>query len=133
VRTTPPAGQPFEARFRRYECKYLVTEDGAAEARHYIRSYVEPDPYAMRSPDRSYDVTSLYLDAPDFRLFWESREGLMSRWTAEPAAWVKYRWEAYVGVCNPGVRVTFDRLSQPQSTPRYGKIGRGKAERQPLH
>lgn len=178
--TTRSTGQAFEAQFRRYECKYLIDEASAFEACHYIRPYVEIDPHATRSSDNSYDIVSLYLDAPDLRLFWESREGLLNRiklrlrnydldadapvfmeikrrfnrlvlkgrarigreavatllaggvpdtsrlkgaeracydefvgwvarWTAQPVVWVKYRREAYVGIYNPGVRVTFDR------------------------
>ena len=71
--------QPFEARFRRYECKYLIPESLAVEIRRYIRPFVDVDPHAADSADRSYDITSLYLDAPDLKLFWESQEGVKER------------------------------------------------------
>lgn len=71
--------QPFEARFRRYECKYVIPESMTEEIRHYIRPFVDVDPHAAGSPDRSYDINSLYLDAPDLKLFWESQEGVLNR------------------------------------------------------
>ncbi len=65
--------------FRRVECKYLVDEATAAAVRGAIRPYVHVDPHALEASDRSYDITSLYLDAPDLRLFWESQEGQLHR------------------------------------------------------
>ncbi len=74
------SGTPrIRTRFRRYECKYLIPPDLAAEIRSYVRPYVAPDPYAAASPDRSYDVSSLYLDSSDLRLYWETVEGQLSR------------------------------------------------------
>lgn len=66
-------------RYRRYECKYLVSESLAGEIARSIRPFVDVDPYALGSPDRSYDIASVYLDAPDLRLFRETREGLKKR------------------------------------------------------
>ncbi|MBC8426698.1 polyphosphate polymerase domain-containing protein [bacterium] len=66
-------------RYRRYECKYLVSETLAGEIANSIRPFVDVDPYALGSPDRSYDIASVYLDAPDLRLFRETREGLKRR------------------------------------------------------
>lgn len=70
---------PFEARFKRYECKYLISEELAEGIRNYIRPYVHVDPYGRDSTDKSYDITSLYLDAPDLKLFKETREGVKNR------------------------------------------------------
>lgn len=70
---------PFEARFQRYECKYLITEEQAVGIRNYIAPYVDVDPHALKSPDRSYDIASLYLDAPDLKLFRETQEGVKNR------------------------------------------------------
>jgi len=69
----------FEACFRRYECKYLIHESMADGIRRYIKPFVDVDPYADGSPDRSYDIASLYLDAPDLKLFRESQEGVLDR------------------------------------------------------
>lgn len=74
-----PEQPSFEARFRRYECKYLIPESMADKIRRYTRPFVEVDPHAADSADRSYDITSLYLDAPDLKLFWESQEGILNR------------------------------------------------------
>ncbi len=70
---------PYEARFQRFECKYLITESMADRVRGYIQPFVKVDPHATGTPDQSYNVTSLYLDAPDLKLFWESREGKLHR------------------------------------------------------
>lgn len=69
----------YAARFRRYECKYLISEATAQEVRRHLQPYVTVDPYAVDSPDHSYDITSLYLDSPDLRLFHETRNGLRKR------------------------------------------------------
>lgn len=64
--------------FRRFECKYIIGEATAAAVRRAILPYVAPDPHA--SPDdASYEIRSLYLDAPDLRLFWETQEGISHR------------------------------------------------------
>jgi hypothetical protein len=68
-----------KTRFRRYECKYVVSEETAAAVTSYIQPYVATDPYAVGSPDRSYDIISLYLDSPDLRLCRETEEGLLDR------------------------------------------------------
>lgn len=78
--TANELNQPrIRTRFRRYECKYLISEDLAVAIRAYAAPYVEPDPYAAADPDRSYDISSLYLDSPDLRLFRETEDGLLNR------------------------------------------------------
>ncbi len=67
------------SQFRRHECKYVITEDLAAKVRASMRPFVDPDPHTAGSPDGAYDIASLYLDAPDLKLFWESQEGLCRR------------------------------------------------------
>ncbi len=79
MKRNAPKPPPFESRFRRYECKYTIPESMSGEIRRFIEPYVDVDPHAADSPDRSYDITSLYLDAPDLKLFWESQEGILSR------------------------------------------------------
>ncbi len=76
----PQATKPsIQTQFRRHECKYLIPEALAVQIRAYAQPYVEPDPYAAGSPDSSYDITSLYLDSPDLRLFHETEDGLLNR------------------------------------------------------
>jgi hypothetical protein len=75
----PSSESTIRTRFRRYECKYVVSEETAAAVSRYIRPYVAEDPYAKDSPDRSYDIMSLYMDSPDLRLFRETEEGLLDR------------------------------------------------------
>ncbi len=67
-----------ESSFRRFECKYVISEAETDAIRCAIRPYVEPDPHACRR-DCSYEIRSLYLDAPDLRLFWETQEGQLRR------------------------------------------------------
>ncbi|MBZ0268630.1 polyphosphate polymerase domain-containing protein [bacterium] len=74
------SGEPhIDTRFRRHECKYLVDENLAGAIRDYMRPYVDVDPHAGANPDHAYDITSLYLDAPDLKLFWETEEGVRNR------------------------------------------------------
>ncbi len=76
INTTTPG---LRTRFRRHECKYLISERLAARIRDYVHPYVAPDSHAAASPDLSYDITSLYLDSPDLRLLRETEEGLLNR------------------------------------------------------
>jgi hypothetical protein len=76
---TTPAG-PLHLRFRRFECKYLITPAQAVTIRRFIAPYVEPDPFAARSADGSYEISSLYLDSGDLRLHHETLEGLRDRY-----------------------------------------------------
>ena len=70
---------PIRTMFRRYECKYLISEELAAAIPPFVGPYLEPDPYAAASPDLSYDIISLYLDSPDLRLFQETEDGQLNR------------------------------------------------------
>lgn len=67
------------SQFRRHECKYVISEEMAGEIRHHIAPYVQPDRHAAGSDDTSYDITSLYLDSDDLKLFWETEEGRLDR------------------------------------------------------
>lgn len=69
----------IRTRFRRHECKYLISEESAAAIRSYASPYLKPDPYAAAEPDLSYDISSLYLDSPDLKLFRETEDGLLNR------------------------------------------------------
>ena len=70
---------PLNLRFKRYECKYLLTESLAARVRNYVAPYVEPDPFAASQPDGRYPISSLYLDSDDLRLYQETLAGIRDR------------------------------------------------------
>ena len=63
----------------RYEFKYIVTECRAAAVRDFIRSYLEPDPYADPEQGNSYFLSSLYLDTPDLALYRQTATGEKNR------------------------------------------------------
>jgi SPX domain protein involved in polyphosphate accumulation len=66
-------------RFRRYECKYLITEAQAARVVEYAKPYVDQDPFAARSHDGQYQISSLYLDSDEMRLYHETLGGIKDR------------------------------------------------------
>jgi hypothetical protein len=63
----------------RHECKYLVDEAVAARVVHAVQPYVRLDPHAARLGERSYPITSLYLDDAHRSLYRETVEGLLRR------------------------------------------------------
>lgn len=69
----------IKTEFQRYECKYLIPECLSEEIRRYIQPYVAVDPHAANSVNNAYDIMSLYLDSPDLKLYWESKDGLLKR------------------------------------------------------
>lgn len=66
-------------RFRRFECKYLITEGQASRVLKYAQPYVELDPFAARCPDGRYQISSLYLDGDDLCLYHETLAGVKDR------------------------------------------------------
>ncbi|MYU26392.1 VTC domain-containing protein [Streptomyces sp. SID8352] len=62
--------------FNRFELKYLVPVDRAAEIRDELAERMEWDPH---SPPGGYGVWSLYYDTPQLRFYWEKIEGLKFR------------------------------------------------------
>ncbi|MFB7993288.1 polyphosphate polymerase domain-containing protein [Streptomyces sp. NPDC056002] len=62
--------------FNRFELKYLVPVDQAAEIRHELAERMDADLY---SPVGGYGVWSLYYDTPQLRFYWEKIEGLKFR------------------------------------------------------
>ena len=70
---------PLSLRFRRYECKYLISEDQAARIRAYAKPYTALDPFAARSPLGRYEISSLYLDSASMRLYRETLGGVKER------------------------------------------------------
>lgn len=64
------ANEPAPA--RRYELKYTVTEDQAAEIRHFIRPLFCLDPN-VPAEQGSYTVNSVYMDTPGLRFYHDTR------------------------------------------------------------
>lgn len=62
--------------FNRFELKYLVPVDQAAEIRDELAERMDTDPH---SPVGGYGVWSLYYDSPQLRFYWEKIEGLKFR------------------------------------------------------
>jgi len=63
----------------RYECKYGLTEQQAAQLKHYIAAHVALDPHAKKKGG-SYRISSLYLDSPDLQLQRSAIEGQRDRY-----------------------------------------------------
>lgn len=63
----------LELLFDRYELKYVLHHELAREVLATLAPYVRRDPNA--EADGFYKVTSLYLDSPDLRCYWEKLDG----------------------------------------------------------
>ncbi|MFB7104562.1 polyphosphate polymerase domain-containing protein [Streptomyces hydrogenans] len=62
--------------FNRFELKYLVPVEQAAEIRDELGERMDRD---LHSPVGGYGVWSLYYDTPQLRFYWEKIEGLKFR------------------------------------------------------
>ncbi|MFF2330678.1 MULTISPECIES: polyphosphate polymerase domain-containing protein [unclassified Streptomyces] len=62
--------------FNRFELKYLVPVEQAAEIRDELAERMDQD---LHSPVGGYGVWSLYYDTPQLRFYWEKIEGLKFR------------------------------------------------------
>lgn len=62
--------------FNRFELKYLVPVEQAAEIRDELAERMDRD---LNSPVSGYGVWSLYYDTPQLRFYWEKIEGLKFR------------------------------------------------------
>ncbi|MET8555515.1 polyphosphate polymerase domain-containing protein [Streptomyces sp. NPDC004959] len=77
----PGAAEPSHATgrlhaFNRFELKYLVPVEQAAEIREELSERMDTDAH---SPVGGYGVWSLYYDTPQLRFYWEKIEGLKFR------------------------------------------------------
>lgn len=106
-------------RFRRFECKYVIPPRLATEITAFMRPYVALDPHAIASPDHSYDITSLYLDSPDLRLFQETRDGIANR--------VKLRLRTYAPDPQAPVFVEIKRRRDRVVLKSRARVTRGQA------
>ncbi|MBN1450036.1 MAG: polyphosphate polymerase domain-containing protein [Anaerolineales bacterium] len=64
-------------KFNRFELKYLITLQQAAQFKSALRPYLVPDEYGNNNG--RYALTSLYYDSPDLRCYWEKEYGLRFR------------------------------------------------------
>jgi len=67
------------AQRERREIKYLIREDKAWDVRSFVRSYMEPDEFALGRPNNSYPVHSLYLDSDQLHTFHACANGDRNR------------------------------------------------------
>lgn len=65
---------------QRFEFKYQTSETKALAIRHYVESYLSPDPYGLTQSDRSYPVHSLYLDSRDLYTYNDTINGNRNRY-----------------------------------------------------
>jgi hypothetical protein len=59
-------------RVRRYELKYLISEDTAQEIRYHIRNICKLDKHADPVTN-TYIVNNLYFDTPDLKFYYDTR------------------------------------------------------------
>ncbi len=71
--------QVDRAQRQRREIKYILDEATALAVRAFVRSYLEPDEFAAKKPNMSYDVQSLYLDSNDLLTYHAANNGERNR------------------------------------------------------
>ena len=86
--------------FHRFEFKYLVTPAQADEIHKELSFHMEPDPYAMENPDRSYQIRSLYFDNDSLDHYYEKMDGVKTR--------KKFRIRTYANQPTKGLEVYFE-------------------------
>lgn len=63
----------------RFELKYIIEEAKARAIRDFVRSYLEPDPFAKAEFDGAYPIHSIYLDNSGLSLCNATVNGLKNR------------------------------------------------------
>lgn len=70
----------MEAQFSRFEFKYPMSAAAARGALSALLRYgMVRDPYAIKTPDGSYTVTSLYFDTPGAEDYYDKVGGFLAR------------------------------------------------------
>jgi hypothetical protein len=82
----------------RREYKFLIDRTKAAAVRAAISPFCTLDPFAARSPTRTYTVETLYLDTEDLSLYWANDHEQVDR--------IKMRVRRYADV--PGCPLFFE-------------------------
>jgi hypothetical protein len=63
----------------RFECKYYVDPLLVPEIRQTIQSFATPDRFAKGRPGYRYEISSLYLDSADLRMYQQTVGGVKNR------------------------------------------------------
>ena len=63
----------------RFEFKYIIGEQCAADVRDFVQSYLEPDEFADPDQGNSYRISSLYLDNSELFLYHQTVVGEKNR------------------------------------------------------
>lgn len=63
-------------KFNRFELKYLLPFDVAADLKQELTKYMTKDVYGKNG---KYTLSSLYYDSDDYRFYWEKVEGIKFR------------------------------------------------------
>lgn len=82
----------------RREYKYLIDQSKVAAVRGAILPYCKVDPFAAKSPTRTYTIETLYFDTEDLSLFWANDH--------EQADRIKMRVRRYADI--PGSPLFFE-------------------------
>ena len=56
------------SRWHRFEAKYIIGEQQAAEVRRYCLDHIPPDPHALDHTANTYPILSVYFDSPAHQL-----------------------------------------------------------------
>lgn len=73
----------------RREYKYLIDARTAAQVRAAIAPFCKLDPFAAKSPNKTYGIDTLYFDTPALTLFWANDLEVVDR--------IKMRVRRYTG------------------------------------
>ena len=63
--------------FNRFELKYVLTLQQAAQFKQDLRRYLTPDKHG--NDNGRYALSSLYFDSPNLRCYWEKENGIKFR------------------------------------------------------
>jgi hypothetical protein len=64
---------------QRFELKYRISAEIAAQIRDFVNSYLEYDENSLGKPGNAYPNHSIYLDSDDLRLHWDVINGNKNR------------------------------------------------------
>ena len=114
--------------FHRFEFKYLIFPETAAQIERELSFHMDPDAFAIHSPQRSYRVTSLYFDTDALDHYYEKLDGIKTR--------KKYRIRTYEESPREGMEVFLeikrrknnvvikDRANVPFEVVRLSRLGK---------
>ncbi|MCU0711204.1 MAG: polyphosphate polymerase domain-containing protein [Pirellula sp.] len=81
---------------KRYELKFTITPNLATEIQDWALEHMGPDPFLAGREEDSYQVTSLYLDTPQFGIFHrqpesENRKYRVRRYGDSSTVWLEVK------------------------------------------